>query len=203
MAYPISTGGLAECVVESRLYGQAVLNTFWWRSTAAITDGRNALSSFADGFEALWEGILTYLSEDFKTLSYRWQWVHPTRYQPFFKSSTAEGSVAGQAVPSQTPVALARRAEEAGRANQGRIFLSGMPSAEMGGNLWTPLAGAAAFRTAWSDIALFEPENVGVVVAEPVIVTPSNLTTAPRRVTSATIDFTSRSQRRRETGRGI
>lgn len=202
-SYPIPTNAIVEVNMTYSVDDQTCMNTFHYLlQEPGAADGVASLTALLLAFDAAVVNTLSALMSanctDFVNTA---QYVYPARYQRQEDVSAIHfGAIALPCLPSGASVVLQRRNFVAGPKSQGRIYIAGIPTAQV---LDSVLSGAAAI--AWQAAAAV----LGQVIVDglgngwtPYIFNgkaPANLLP----VNIVNVNDVLRYQRRREVGVGI
>lgn len=203
IAIPVAVDDIFEVRWTGFLHGQQVMNTFHYKVTSASAPtltGTN-FGELGEAFElAVSTPFLNLLSQELTGLAIQIQKIEPARYLAYtYYPDPAVGQVAGSALPSGVAVVIRRRAQEAGRYAQGRIYVPGLPVSAENDSQLTDLAFAnwsGIMQGMLTDLAI--PDTVSL---SPVLYN-KQIGTALYDVQVVELDRNLRYQRRREVGRG-
>lgn len=194
-----------------RLFGQTVINTYYYRPVTFTDPAKFALNTpddltqgVADAlFTSVGSQIVSQLSLDLTTERVRLQMVAPTRsmYLDFVPGEGTVGGSSAHSLPPTNAVILRRRSQMNGRFAAGRIFIAGIPlDMQSGGAIKDTL------RDALNGIGENFTINIDDTVTqwENVLWHPGRDETSPNiRIWDWFTDPTLRVQRRRELQVGI
>lgn len=203
IAVPVADGDIFELRLIGTLHGQMVMNTFHYKNVTVTPTNLTGVNfdQLAAAFEtAFVTPLLNLLSEELTDVVTQVQKIEPARYLAYtYNNDPGVGQVTGSAVPSGVSVVMRRRAQEAGRYAQGRIYVPGLPVAyeddsELAAAQVTPFTNVAAGML--TDLVI--PDTITL---SPVLYN-KQIGTALYDVQVTEVDTALRYQRRREVGRG-
>lgn len=190
-----------QVTLESRMHGQAILNTFHYKE--AIPEVTNPIpeqelsNSFIAVVASPW---LALLSNECSHISVLCQKIHPVPpFVPYLNVTGAgAGGIAVSALPTSVALVITKRTLLAGRKYRGRTFVAGMPVTQEDDS-----GVAAAAILLWNVVATAMTAtllgNEGAWA--PVIFHKSDGTT--NFITTCLTRPILRNQRRRQLGKGI
>lgn len=204
-SYPVADQSIVEIKFEGRHELQQVMSIFHYQlRSGSLLDGYVALESLLSGVMVvggIFQKWTDCLSEKVTNIKVTGQWIAPDRFAYIEKVDPlrTEGTVAGNAYPVNTAVALTKRTLNSGRSQVGTLHMPGVPeSFLLNGEL------TAAATTAYGDLKTrILASIVTATPAEyyPVLYHRSSPTVAPL-VTDLTVNPYARIMRRRTVGLG-
>ena len=185
----LTVGDVVYVGLEGRMYGQRILNTFYYRCKE-VTDAATRWGAYQDLVNAftvaggLEELFLNCLSQDYALEFMRLQYVSPLRriYRRFPRN--VNGALLGDTETANLCMSIERRTDAVGRHGVGRLQLPGLPNNTTAAGMILPghlatvnllaifmqfdvLAGAT-FGQTWEPV-LFSASQVGPDVVGPIV----------------------------------
>jgi len=206
MPYLISNGAVMSLTMEGRHENQQVMTVLHYklRCGLPLVDGRAELETFLDsvnGVGKLVEKWKDCLSVKCVALRLRAQWLTPLRFAYVPRATVpGDGTIAGDAYPVNTAVAITRQTDVAGRDEVGTIHMPAVPITFIENGTLTPAAEAAYSLLAEKLIEVI-PGGPDDVFFDPVHFKRANPSVA-NPIISYVLQPTARIMRRRTVGLG-
>lgn len=199
----IPTIKVARCSINSRLHGQQIANTLWFRKTGLGEITADDLGDLGLDLGTWFDAnVLPVLSPDFSMVSVTCigqdSLTAPSVESPF----AGTGGSLGVAMPGNVCVTLKFNTEQRGRSGRGRNYISGLRELDVTGN--AVASGVVAdLVTAYNLLVSAPPTGwEWVVVSHFLDKAPREFGFAQHVLACTNVDLNVDSQRRRLTGRG-
>lgn len=202
--YPVNDGDIFECIIQGRLDGQTILNTFHYRVEGPTSDEGVLVAEGlgADFNDAIQSVIATVQSEGITFDATTVQKIWPIRFVASRVDAqlAALGAIAEPSLPTTVAVVARKKSLLASRHGQGRIFICGIPTTFVAESQLSPVA-QAAFANVILAFSQVQGPFEGLT-AFPIIFNRSDPANSVDLVLQS-IDPILRVQRRREIGVGF
>jgi hypothetical protein len=203
---PVATNDIFEIRLVGNLHGQVCINTFRYVMDRASGTGTIDMEPMLDDFRsAVWANLRNCMSVEYSGAKLFIQKIAPVRLVSFESVlDPGAGDVAGTSAPSTVTMVFRRKLLLAGRRYQGRVFIPGVPTANILNSQLTAafLASQEVEDTFVGMLDVLEAQ-VGIE-GIPSLAVPNGTSWDNRGAINAIeLDPVLRSQRRREVGRGI
>jgi len=208
----MAVGDVWRLVARAVVHGQQTINTFYYEQTAGggIADITNA-TNLANAVLAAdwWDGYLALHSDEWTATTFGIQRVNNNNpggtLSPTYDIDIvdADGTTAGNALPTSMAFVIRRRTNLAGRRGYGRIYLTGFPAAwEVDSVVNTGLAAFVTAKDLFINNANTDLINAGITWAPRHYAAKNDLIKATP-IRQWAYDSVLRNQRRRQIGVGI
>lgn len=201
----LADGDVIQCIIETRLNQQRLLNVLHYKCVGTPTNvnyfgGMAALNTDLNKANGLIKGMLDLMSQDASIWSVYSQRVWPTRGPLVELSIVDPGLVAGAAAPQNVTMSITKKVDAAGRGYNGRIQLVGLPLSGITDGLWN--AGQIALVSQWAPM-LLEALDAGADIDRYYPVTWNRSTGGTNNVRDFEVQEEVRTMHRRTVGLGI
>jgi len=202
---PLADGDVIQCVIETRLNAQRLLNVLHYKciGTPTNTDyfsGMSQLNTDLNKAAFVIQELRTLLSDDAVIWSVYSQRVYPQRGPLVEQSIVQPGLVGTPAAPQNVTLSVTKKVDAAGRGLNGRMQLVGLPIAGITDGKWN--AGQLAAVGPWTAL-LLAPLDAGIDVDRYWPVTFNRSANTTNNIVALELQEEVRTMHRRTVGLGI
>lgn len=203
MPYPVADGSILEVTIQGRHNDQTVLSLFHYRlvGSLGLPDGEAAIDTFDAEFQAaggIADQYVACCSNEYLSTRIHYQWIYNLRYhKKDFAGRNGDGKIAVPAHPQNVGSAITKWNNRASRHSRGTLHMPAVPQTFTTAGRLNGV-GLLTYQT----LATLLNQTLVTGTMEPVLLNKANPSLS-LLIDGATVEETSRINRRRTVGLGI